>query len=57
MLKEPKIVRVSSTEFELDDGRIFPHIEELEKVPSIEEFQKLYDQWSEIIRLVDGKVS
>ena len=39
MLKK-KVVRVSSTEFELDDGSIFPHAVELEDVPSPDEFQK-----------------
>ena len=40
-----KIVRVDENEFELEDGRVFPHIEKLEVVPSIEEFQKMYDYW------------
>ncbi|MDB9462549.1 MAG: hypothetical protein ACK6A9_12975 [Dolichospermum sp.] len=35
-----KVIRVSSTEFELEDGSIFPHAVELEDVPSPEEFQK-----------------
>ena len=40
-----KVVRVTEDEFELDDGRIFPHVERLKEVPTIEEFQKIYDEW------------
>jgi len=38
------VVRVTKEEFELDDGRIFPHVIELDEVPTIEEFQKIYDK-------------
>ena len=55
--EKPKVVRVTSTEFELDDGRIFPHPEELEDVPSLEEFQEHYDRWSELLGQVDGKAN
>lgn len=37
------VVRVSKEEFELNDGRVFPHMVELEEVPTIEEFQRIYD--------------
>jgi len=42
--KKPVVVRVTKEEFELDDGRIFPHVVELDEVPTIEEFQKIYDK-------------
>lgn len=42
-----KVVRVSCTEFELDDGRVFPHVVELDSVPSVEQFQKYLDEWYE----------
>ena len=38
------VVRVTEEEFELDDGRIFPHMVELDTVPTVEEFQKIYDK-------------
>jgi len=41
-----KVVRVDHEEFELDDGTIFPHTFYLEDVPTIEEFQKIYEYWS-----------
>jgi len=43
MEKRPMVVRVTKDEFELDDGRIFPHVIELDDIPTIEEFQKIYD--------------
>lgn len=39
------IVKVSETEFETDDGVIYPIPFELENVPSVAEFQKIYDEW------------
>lgn len=36
------VVRVTKTEFELDYGRIFQHPVELDDVPTIEEFQKIF---------------
>lgn len=42
--KKPMVVRVTKEEFELDDGRVFPHVVELDEVPTIEEFQKIYDK-------------
>lgn len=43
------VVRVTKTEFELDDGRIFPHPVELDDVPTIEEFQKIYDKSRKLV--------
>ena len=50
MQKTPKVIRVTSEEFELDDGRIFPHVIEFDEdeVPTVEEFQATYDRWKEI---------
>ncbi len=39
------VIRVTKTEFELDDGRIYQHPFELDEVPTIEEFQRIYDHW------------
>lgn len=52
-----KVVRVSATEFELDDGRVFPHIETLDPVPSPEEFQVFYDLWSDRLKGTDDRPS
>lgn len=42
-----KVIRVTKTEFELEDGRIYDHPVELDKVPSLVEFQAVYDEWVE----------
>lgn len=39
------IVRITKTEFEMEDGTICPIPFELETIPSLEEFQEIYDQW------------
>jgi hypothetical protein len=46
-MRKAMIVRVTATEFETDQGRVFPHPVPFEKgsVPSVEEFQKWYDHW------------
>jgi len=48
--KKPMVVRVTKTEFELDDGRIFPHPVELDEVPSVEEFQRIYDKSRKLVK-------
>lgn len=48
--KKPMVVRVTRTEFELDDGRVFPHPVELDEVPSVEEFQKIYDKSRKLVK-------
>jgi hypothetical protein len=50
MEKKPMIIRATKTEFELDDGRIFQHPVELDDVPTIEEFQKIYDRSRKIVQ-------
>jgi hypothetical protein len=49
MEKRPMVIRVTKTEFELDDGRIFPHPVELDEVPTVEEFQKIYDKSRKLV--------
>lgn len=44
------VVRVTKTEFELDDGRVFPHPVELDEVPSVKEFQKIYDKSRKLVQ-------
>jgi hypothetical protein len=41
------VVRVTKTEFELSDGRVFPMMFDFadDEVPTVEEFQQSYDQW------------
>jgi hypothetical protein len=48
--KKPMVIRVTKTEFELDDGRVFPHPVELDEVPSVEEFQKIYDKSRKLVK-------
>ena len=43
-VKKIKVVRVDKYEFELEDGRVFEHIEPLDEIPTLEEFQKVYDE-------------
>jgi len=58
-VKSMKVVRVTKTEFELEDGRVYDHLIELEDVPSLEGFQSLYDEWvkkfQEMFGSEDGK--
>ena len=42
-----KVVRVTKTEFELEDGSIYEHPVELDEVPTIADFQAIYDEWVE----------
>jgi len=50
--RKPMVVRVTKTEFELDDGRIYPMLFDLkdDEVPTVDEFQKIYDQWHDLFR-------
>jgi len=49
-----KVVRVTKTEFELEDGRVYDHPVELEDAPSLEDFQIVYDEWVEKFREMFG---
>ncbi len=48
------VKRVSQTEFELEDGRVFEHPVELDGVPAVEEFQKILEYWKKVF---DGFLS
>ena len=39
--KEFKVVKVTKTEFELEDGSVYPIPFELDYTPTVEEFQKI----------------
>lgn len=45
-----KIVRITEIEFETDDGKVHPMMFELDEVPTIEEFQIIYDEWLQVFR-------
>ena len=49
-----KVVRVTATEFELEDGRVYTHVVPLNSVPTVEEFQEFYDLWSDRLKDVLG---
>jgi len=45
-----KIIKINKKEFELEDGRIYQHLIQLEKPISIKQFQSIYDYWQQIIK-------
>lgn len=47
--KKYKVIRVSKTEFELDNGDIYPIPFELGYEPTLEEFQKFIDDSKSLI--------
>lgn len=54
------IIRVTRTEFEIEDGRVYPHPVVLDDVPTVEEFQSIYDHWfavfnQEFVEEVDAR--
>jgi len=55
MEKTFKVVRITKTEFELDNGDIYPHTFELDEDISVEEFQVLLDNSKQtIINLIQS---
>jgi len=50
------IIRVTETEFETEDGRVYPHPVPFKpgEVPTPEEFQVQYDRWSDVFRRLLG---
>lgn len=46
---EYKVVRVTKTEFELDNGDVYPHVFELDNDVTVEEFQKMLDNSKKLI--------
>ncbi|MCG5059159.1 hypothetical protein VB834_20770 [Limnoraphis robusta Tam1] len=51
-----KVIKVTRTEFELSDGRIYEHPLPFEpdEVPTVEEFQEFYDHWKNILSFGNG---
>lgn len=49
-----KVVRVTRTEFELSNGRVYQHNLELDEVPTIEKFQEIYDRQRSALFPEDG---
>jgi hypothetical protein len=53
--KTYKVIRITKTEFELDNGDIYPHTFELDEDISVEEFQVLLDNSKQtIINLIQS---
>lgn len=48
-----KIVKVTKTEFQTEDGTIHPMMFELEEVPTVKEFQKTYDEWLHVFQALE----
>lgn len=48
-MKKAKVIRVTKTEFELEDGRVYQHPVELDYVLTVGEFQAIYDKWQAIL--------
>lgn len=48
MEQRPMVVKVDKEGFELSDGRVFEHPEPLNSIPTVEEFQAIYDSWREV---------
>lgn len=46
-----RVVKVTTTGFELSDGRFYPHPIPLseEELPTVQEFQEYYDHWFSIL--------
>ena len=57
--KNMKVVRVDKTEYELENGDVYPHVFELDEDITIEEFQKLLDESKSMIlnhiKNIDGE--
>ena len=50
-MKRPKVIRVTKDEFELSDGSVYPMMfDQTDKVPTVKEFQKIYDQWFDLFQ-------
>ncbi len=50
-------MKVTKSEFETDDGVIYPIPFELDIVPSVEDFQKIYDEWFRLFQTKELIVS
>lgn len=49
--KRLKVVRVTRTEFELSDGRVYEHPAPLGYDPNVADFQKVYDHWKDVLEV------
>jgi len=47
--KDLKVIRVNRKEFELSDGRIFPHPIELDETLKLSDFKKYFQYWKELL--------
>jgi len=47
--KQYKVVRVTKTEFDLDSGDIYPIPFEIDKVPTVKQFQKMIDNSKDLM--------
>ena len=58
-MKRMKVVRLTKTEFELEDGTIQPMMLDIDPLPTLEEFQKYLDNAVEYmgIEVEDGEES
>lgn len=58
-MKRMKVVRITKEEFELDDGTIQPMMFDIDPLPTLEEFQAMFDHSAEImgIEVEDGEKS
>ena len=44
-----KVVRVDKTEYELENGDVYPHVFELDEDITVDEFQKLLDESKSLV--------
>jgi hypothetical protein len=56
-MKRMKVVRITKTEFELEDGTIQPMMFDIDPLPSLEEFQSYLDTATKLagIEVSDGE--
>ena len=47
--KNMKVVRVSKTEYELENGDVYPNVFELDENVTVDEFQKLLDESKSLV--------
>ena len=52
-----KVIRVTKTEFELEDGRVIPHFIELDEKPTLKAFQKIYDSWTDKFNAMEAEAA
>lgn len=49
-----KVIRVTRTDFELSDGKVYEHPVPLNYDPNVADFQKVYDQWKGMLEVYFG---